>query len=454
MTARKTRGAARRAKAIRFRFRAEGEDHRAVTVNVSATGAFLKASAVPQRGALVVLEELGQDRGRAVRLRGEVRWCIDRPTLDRPEPGFGLQFIAAWSPDGDEARLREFLGVLSPESEPEVVVRERDGVRVALHRFPPIDDGEEEQPSPGDAEQPAFESIDLDTELRHLEEEMEAPPRTRDAPLPLGGGDSDGSSPKTRPFDPLVRERLRRRVDTSRRGVARRVTEKPPTGDGGGLTAAMEAAARSPRSRPFTRPRVSTGRRGRADTQGGVTPEEAGTAPGSSQAAQAPSRGEAEAEPAEERSSAERGAKRRITGLFNAIFGAGRDDEEDDLAEATSRPPARGPGTADAVPVGATGVDVVVRWRERSIAARVVEISESMVSLVTAGEAPAYYERVSLAPTPRSGRGPEFMMFGTVTRVREATTSGERAFDVRFMKVDEKGQTGAFQEFLRYCSRG
>jgi len=126
----------RRARSIRLRFEADGEEHRAVTTTVSPGGAFVKAAFVPVEGTRLTFREVYTQGGPTIFIQGEVRWTVPRPTLARPDTGFGLRFISMYTRD-DPSSLEDFLAYVDPDRpEPPIIDFEerKDGV-YAVHHF-------------------------------------------------------------------------------------------------------------------------------------------------------------------------------------------------------------------------------------------------------------------------------------------------------------------------------
>jgi hypothetical protein len=208
----------RRAKSIRLRFHAEGEEHRAVTTTVSPGGAFVKAAFVPTPGTTVTFREV-YNHGARIFLRGEVAWVLDEPTLDRPDVGFGLRFIELFTQD-DPGTLEEFLRYLDPGLEPPIDIQyeERPSGVFAVYRFTgenADDEGDQEaadgartaKDAPGGDDLEDATTIDLANELARLEREQ-----ARTESPAAGSPAAPASEPA--PAAPRPRERSRRRMVT------------------------------------------------------------------------------------------------------------------------------------------------------------------------------------------------------------------------------------------------
>ncbi|TNF32854.1 MAG: hypothetical protein EP329_09140, partial [Deltaproteobacteria bacterium] len=190
---RERRQHARRAKSIRLRFDADGEEHRAVTATVSPTGAFVKASYIPERGATVTFREVYNHHAR-IFLRGEVSWVLATPTLDRPDTGFGLRLIEVFTQD-DPGALEEFLRYFDPALATPIDIQyeERPNGVCAVYRFEAreVQEPAEAQPvaeAPEDDDLEELATVDLANELARLDREQARsappPPRAPAAPSP------------------------------------------------------------------------------------------------------------------------------------------------------------------------------------------------------------------------------------------------------------------------------
>jgi hypothetical protein len=165
---------ARRAKSIRFAFDQNGEEHFAVTTIVGLGGAFVKSSAVPRPGALLVLRERFNAAAVDISVRCEVVWTIERPTLERPDIGFGFR-IHEIATQADPGHLEDFLRALDPGYKTipgaGIAYEERTSGAHAIFRVPAIAArGEffsDEDLSPADLDD--LIEVDLASELARLD---------------------------------------------------------------------------------------------------------------------------------------------------------------------------------------------------------------------------------------------------------------------------------------------
>lgn len=176
----------RRAKSIRFRFELAGEQHYAVTTFVSIAGAYMKASCVPRPGTLLTLYERFNADMIELALRGEVMWCQDEASLERPETGFGLRFIEL-ATRADPGHLEDFLKALDP-ARPigHIAFEERANGAHAVYRFPMIELERELYREEDSADLDDLVALDLEREIDRLDEvaPVGAPPAIGAAPAP------------------------------------------------------------------------------------------------------------------------------------------------------------------------------------------------------------------------------------------------------------------------------
>ncbi len=385
----------RRARSIRFRFDGAGDEQRAVATNVSPAGAFLKASWVPERGQQIVLREIvrgNTDLG--VRVASQVVWTIPRPTLQNPEIGYAVQFVEAYT-TGDPQPLKDFLAQVSPGLVPRLQTADREGRPASVYRF----EAEAAQRGRTQREDEELHAVDLHKELARL--------------------DRAASSTSN---DPLgVRERSSTRQPAAGREVSGLdyYTRARPTASvpAPAPTAAAPPSATASDSNVTARP-------------SDPTPARPGTRP-----------------------------KRRGFGGLLGIFGFGKDEAEETseagFDDESSFSPAFGGDDSyfdkdDMYVDEETPADVLVAWKDQEAPGRVERISGTMIAVAASGNLPLNYERVVITPAFPTFKSPKVVMHGTVTRVRERQGRDGYTVIVRFSKIDEKGRSGSFAEYLRY----
>lgn len=199
----------RRAKSLRVWFEHADEQHRAVSTVVGLGGAFFKASHLPQPGSILTLHERFKVDGGGVSLRCEVVWLADRPTLERPDTGFGVRFLEAVT-RADPSNLEEFLLGLGDERTFEIALEERAHGAYSVFRFPT----DEALPAPEvehdftEHDEPAV--IDLQRELDRLGREERKRDARVQAPTPAI---ALKNVPPPTPVEPdLPRTRKKRRI--------------------------------------------------------------------------------------------------------------------------------------------------------------------------------------------------------------------------------------------------
>ncbi len=394
----------RRAKAIRFRFESAGAVHHAVCTNVSAGGAFIKASYVPEVGTTVVLRELFRgNRDAGLRIVGQVAWTVAEATLETPEPGFAVQFREAYSLFG-EATLADFVAMLVPGAQPTFERAEREGRAVHLYAFPEVPAEPAEEPVSAGA------SVDLATEIERLERKQR-PSQVRAAAAQPAADASLRYYTRGRP--------PRKPRTSSARMASARPTGRTPTP--GGSQGANTSRRRTP-----------------------APPSVARTTDGSG---------------------LHTNPRRRRFGGLLGLFGFSKEedaveDSSDLLAQENSNSflvSAEGDPYAERDDWYVHDEDpseVLLQWKEHEAEGHVDKISRTMVGVtIPAGDTPQHYERVALHPAFPTARNSRVVLHGTVTRVREAPTGGMSVL-VRFSKVDERGHPGAFQEYLELFGVG
>lgn len=107
-----TRTAPRHALELNLRFDRDGSVRRGVTENVSATGMYVRAAHVPSAGEIITLTTVPIGRAIRAEIVGEVRWGRGAPSLDFPEPGFGIRFSEIYATQADRDGLITLLDEL------------------------------------------------------------------------------------------------------------------------------------------------------------------------------------------------------------------------------------------------------------------------------------------------------------------------------------------------------
>lgn len=185
------------------------EQHHAVSTVVGLGGAFFKASHLPQPGSILTLHERFKVDGGGVSLRCEVVWMADRPSLERPDTGFGVRFLEAVT-RADPSNLEEFLTGLGDDRAFEIELEERAHGAYSVYRFPT----DEALPAPEvehdftEHDEPAV--IDLQRELDRLGREERKRDARVQAPTPAI---ALKNLPPPTPVEPdLPRTRKKRRI--------------------------------------------------------------------------------------------------------------------------------------------------------------------------------------------------------------------------------------------------
>ena len=97
---------------------------------------YLLASDIPSAGELLHMTLLPSPTSGQVEVLAEVRWGRRAPTLDFPQPGFGVQFIEFVAAEQDQAALVTLLETLSiVDARSQVHIETRDNTPLAVHRF-------------------------------------------------------------------------------------------------------------------------------------------------------------------------------------------------------------------------------------------------------------------------------------------------------------------------------
>lgn len=198
----------RRAKSLRVWFEHADEQHHAVSTVVGLGGAFFKASHLPQPGSILTLHERFKVDGGGVSLRCEVVWLADRPTLERPDTGFGVRFLEAVT-RADPSNLEEFLIGLGDDRAYEIALEERAHGAYSVYRFPT----DEALPPPEvehdftEHDEPAV--IDLQRELDRLGREERKRDARVQAPTPAIALKNLPPPPPVEPDLPRTRKKRR-----------------------------------------------------------------------------------------------------------------------------------------------------------------------------------------------------------------------------------------------------
>ena len=130
-----TRVAPRHPLVVDLRFQRGGALRRGVSENVSATGMYVRTAHAPSAGEIITVTRVPFAREVAVEMVAEVRWGRGTPTLDFPEPGFGVQFIELYAAEADRdglISLLNTLGVMQPAAR--VRSETRGDVTLAVYR--------------------------------------------------------------------------------------------------------------------------------------------------------------------------------------------------------------------------------------------------------------------------------------------------------------------------------
>jgi len=97
---------------------------------------YLLASDIPSAGELLHMTVLPCQTSGQVEVLAEVRWGRSAPTLDFPQPGFGVQFIEFVAAEQDQAALIALLDTLSiVDARGQVHIETRDNTPLAIYRF-------------------------------------------------------------------------------------------------------------------------------------------------------------------------------------------------------------------------------------------------------------------------------------------------------------------------------
>ena len=171
-----------------------------------------------------------------------------------------------------------------------------------------------------------------------------------------------------------------------------------------------------------------------------AAPPSLATSPGQAEAPKAaPSPAKASRRP--------RSHKRSVTGIFTALFTRGPrlDDLSDLSAEVSEATPALGEGT---LVHDTRRPKILLSWASGGVVARIESLQRQGATLWTSDAAPERGQEVTLQPV---GAAPRFEL-AIVARVEardDRKKSGVSWLSLTFVKVDEHGHAGRFQEYLR-----
>ncbi|MCC6621154.1 MAG: PilZ domain-containing protein [Deltaproteobacteria bacterium] len=142
-----------------------------------------------------------------------------------------------------------------------------------------------------------------------------------------------------------------------------------------------------------------------------------------------------------------RSRKRSVTGIFTALFGRGSREERPVQSEPT-------PAIAGEDP-GATLVHdprrprLLLSWGPKTVVARIESLGRQAATLWTNDAAPDGGEAVTLRPVGAPS-GLQQLVIHAVVRTREDRQDGGLSWlSLDFVKVDEQGRKGRFQDYLR-----
>lgn len=89
---------------------------------------------------------------------------------------------------------------------------------------------------------------------------------------------------------------------------------------------------------------------------------------------------------------------------------------------------------------------LLVRTSSRKLKGTLYKLSRTTMGIAGVAAPPKVYERVTVnMPIPEKRKSVDVVITGSVTRVKEDST-----FTVRFLKIDEQGHKGIFQDYLDY----
>jgi len=139
--------------------------------------------------------------------------------------------------------------------------------------------------------------------------------------------------------------------------------------------------------------------------------------------------------------------KRSVTGIFTALFSRGR---VDDLAVDQVSEPTPTIGEATLIH-DSRRPKILLSWQGGSVVARIESLGRQSATLWTNDAAPEKGQEVTLKPV---GVGPAFELAiqARILTREDRTRSGVSWLSLSFVRVDEHGRAGRFQEYLRYVN--
>lgn len=141
--------------------------------------------------------------------------------------------------------------------------------------------------------------------------------------------------------------------------------------------------------------------------------------------------------------------KRSVTGIFTALFS--RSSKVDDLAVDHSHAEAT-PAIAEATLIhDSRRPKVLLSWQAQSVVARVESLGRQGATLWTNDLAPERGQEVMLKPVG-SAAGFDLAILARIMTREDRAKSGVSWLSLSFVRVDERGRSGRFQEYLRYVN--
>ena len=132
-----TRVAPRHPLPLDLRFFRDGALRRGATENVSASGMYVRAAHVPSAGEVITITRLPRAGEVRAEIIAEVRWGRSTPTLDQPEPGFGVRFSEIYAAEENREGLLTLLESLGLDrAQTRLAVERRGEARLAVCHFP------------------------------------------------------------------------------------------------------------------------------------------------------------------------------------------------------------------------------------------------------------------------------------------------------------------------------